>query len=420
MPRQSGQSDPRRDPTPSLDRPGVMTRGRPADGADHQQSGRRARTTSCGRSRTSPSSPTWHIAAGMAGVVRRTYPRQRGQPARVDGAHHDVGVAGRRPSSRPRRPGRRGRRCRERARARPRPRASRSRRTSASSSRRRPALEGPGAEPLLEVRRETGPRGHVAEVVTVDRERVRRDQPGASVAKTLAAAACAGSRASRAARRARGDRRSGSQGDLGVPPAQHLPVVGVRRDVVDPRAARAPGRAPRRRRSCAARPAESTSEVPSSNQCSRRQSSWTSSSSFSSGRPVLRNRSRTTAGRSVWVAAVPGEAVGGHRHQRAAELALLDQRHRVAELGQPQRGGEAAEAAADHHHPGHGRTLGASRQAAGSRSRPFHRRQPRRTIFGPGDRASPARRPAAPRRSRRRPRGARSRTTPRRARRRPR
>jgi len=57
--------------------------------------------------------------------------------------------------------------------------------------------------------------------------------------------------------------------------------------------------------------------------------------------------------------AVPLEPFGRHRCQGPAELADLHQGHVVAQLGQAEGAGQTTETAADHHHPGHGRTLGA-------------------------------------------------------------
>ena len=110
---------------------------------------------------------------------------------------------------------------------------------------------------------------------------------------------CSISRLSNRAATSRG-RSSGCPGRLEVAAAQHLPVGAERRRRARPTAAPAPAPSSSNARSCAAREAPgSASRVPSSNQCSRTTSSGSSSSSRSSGRPLLRNRSRTTAGTSV-------------------------------------------------------------------------------------------------------------------------
>ncbi len=102
-----------------------------------------------------------------------------------------------------------------------------------------------------------------------------------------------------------------------------------------------------------------SSRVPSSNRCCRIGSTGTRSSSFSSGRPDLRKRSRTTAGSSMCVG--PESQRNPSRStkpERATEPGRrLEQGDLVAQLGQPRGGRHAAEAAPDHHHPRHVRNL---------------------------------------------------------------
>ena len=123
-----------------------------------------------------------------------------------------------------------------------------------------------------------------------------------------------------------------------------------------PTAGRARARARRRPRSWAAREWPGRpSTVPSSNQCSRTRSSGSSSSSRSIGRPLLRNRSRTTAGTSVYVGpASHSNPSADDRRDRAAQRAQPlqqgDARGRAWPAGPPRRGPEAA---ADDHDAGH-------------------------------------------------------------------
>ncbi len=111
----------------------------------------------------------------MAGVVRRTDSGERGQPARVHGTDDHVGVEVAR-----------GRGDAGRAAA-PDHDVASAATDDRDLTRLEPADQGleqghrapgerPRAEPLLEVRREPGPGGHVPRVVTVDRERVGADQ----------------------------------------------------------------------------------------------------------------------------------------------------------------------------------------------------------------------------------------------------
>ena len=297
-------------------RPGMPTVGRAATGADHEQ-GIAVDHQLVGQVAHLALEP--HVAQHRRDRRRRPRDvrRQGRQSARVDGADDDVGVELPR-VVRPRPRGRRGRRRRSR------PRRHDVDPAGVEPSYERlqqyagPAGRGPGAEALLDVGREAGPRGHVAEVVAVDDEGVRRDQPRARVAQRspeplvqrLARVEPRRDLAGQARRAPRAPR--GSHG--AAPPSRRRTRSRGRA-----RTARAPGPSVSNAWSCAARPTWRTRAEPSSNQCSRTQSSATSSSSFSRGRPVLRNRSRTTAGSSVWLDGVPREAVGSHRDQGAAE-----------------------------------------------------------------------------------------------------
>jgi len=157
----------------------------------------------------------------------------------------------------------------------------------------------------------------------------------------------------------------GFPGHLQVAAAQHLPVVGVRAHVVEPRLPEA--RAERLERFQLCGPAHLEDE---------RGAVVEPVLTHAVERHEVELPLQGAAGLAEQVAdhgweqrvadGVPGEPVGGHRGEGTAERALLHQRDRMAELGQSQPRGQATEAAADHHHPGHGRTLG-GRLGAGLR-----------------------------------------------------
>ncbi len=281
--------------------------------------------------------------------------RQRGQPARVDRDHDDVGVE--RPGGRDHThhaavaddevlhvdaglhgdpPGREPLDERGRQRA-------------------HPALDGPGPEALLEVGDQPGPRGHVAEVVSLGDERVRGDRAQSLVPEPLPeplvqhlAGVEEGGHLPR--QRVRGPRH------LEVAAPEHLPHVGVGVDVVDPLLPE-PGpelverlvlRGPRLARQPQHRrvledvlPDEGERD----------------DLDLPLGRPAglpeqvahhRRHQHRGGAG-------VPRVATGGHRDEGTAERGQpVQDGDLVPELGEPCRRGQAAEAAAHDDDATHG------------------------------------------------------------------
>ena len=233
-------------------RPGVTALGSPAAGADHEHRvAVQHELVRAGRAPRPPGRGARRPAGSPASCARRTAParaagagRPRTPPTsaamspgvRGDGrdpalAHDQVGrrVAGQHGDPAGRQPLREG-----------------------SGDPGHPALDRPGAEPLLDVRRRARPGRDVAQVVALGDERVRGDQSQPLVLEA-AAQPLVQRLAAVQARRELAWQVVGSPGHLEVVAAQHVPVVGVRRRRARPSARRGRARARRTPPSCAAR-----------------------------------------------------------------------------------------------------------------------------------------------------------------------
>ena len=193
-----------------------------------------------------------------------------------------------------------------------------------------PARHGPRAEVLLDVGPHPHPRGHVARVVTLE-------PASASVASSRSRSSLNAFCASPVQGQPRREQRPGLLarvlgGVRALEPvaAQRLPVVGERVDVGRPLRARPGAERVVDASICAAAAAAGQVEHgarPRSG-AGATGSTGTRSSSFSSGRPDLRNRSRSTAGSSV--CGRPGVP---------AEPVLLDEAERAADARRRPRAG---------------------------------------------------------------------------------
>ena len=273
VPGQRGERGPRR----ARPRPCTVQACRPSGarprGADHEQSGRRAPPARGAGRGTSPCEPDVAHHRRDRRHRARDERRQRRQPARVDRAHHDVGVelAGRRRDrdgppvadhdvvDRAPRTTVDARGCRAGGRARRAARQSRRR-----TPRRRSAARGTPSGRPRRARRAGRARRRRTGAPATSRSRGRRGASGA--------AACAASRGSRAARRPRAAGGRGPRAPRGsrgaAPPSRRRTTPRGR-----PTAARARAeRVERLELRGAAAPAARATE-PSSNQCSRTQSS---------------------------------------------------------------------------------------------------------------------------------------------------
>ena len=190
------------------------------------------------------------------------------------------------------------------------------------------------------------PRRHVAQVVALRDEPVPGDQPEPVVLERPSGAGVCSDLAAVEQRRHLARQRGRVQRHLEVVTAQRLPDVGVRRDVVDPRLA-APRAERVERRELAGPRAAGQPDLRAVLEAVVRGSPRPARgrAPARSGRPDLRNRSRSTAGSSVECApAVPREPLCGLERDRAAErVVALHEGHRVTELGQPRRRGQAAD-----------------------------------------------------------------------------
>ena len=230
------------------------------------------------------------------------------------------------------------------------------------------SLDRPRAEALLDVRRHPGPGRDVAQVVARGLERVPRDLPQPLVLEGLLEplehrlpAVEAGGEVAREV--------VGRPRVLEVATAQHLPVVGVRRDVVDPSLTesaaqlverrelrRPPDRDPHRR---------TVVEPVLAHDVERHQVE------LAFQRPAGLAEEVAHHGRQERVRRprVPGEAVLRHLRQGSAQLVrALHERDLVAQLRQSDRGGESSEATSDDDDPRHSTSISGAPVIAASSS----------------------------------------------------
>ena len=162
-----------------------------------------------------------------------------------------------------------------------------------------PSGDRPRAEPLLQVGDQTGPRRDVARIVPVGDEGVCGHLPQPLVLEGLLEPLVQHLPAVEPLRHLAGEVR-GVPRVLEVAHGAAPPSRPLNESTWSTHRRPSPGPSPSKARSWAAREWPGRpSTVPSSNQCSRTRSSGSMSSSRSTGRPLLRNRSRMTAGSSV-------------------------------------------------------------------------------------------------------------------------
>ncbi len=224
--------------------------------------------------------------------------------------------------------------------------------------RRHPAGDRPRAEPLLQVGDQPGPRRDVPQARARPRRRgVPATCRSRSSLKVFFSRLCSISRLSNRSRHLAGEV-GGVPRVLEVGPAQHLPVLAERVDVVDPEPAE-PGPqlvdGAQLGRARVARQAEhgAVLEPVLAHEVERLDLQLPLDRATALAEQVADDRRQQRRRRP----GVPLEAVRRDRRHRAAEgVQPLEDRDVVAELGQPDRRGEAAEPAAHDHHPRHVRS----------------------------------------------------------------